>query len=80
MFVIEEKLMEVKFLVNTQKVYLKMMKICIESKRSYDSNLGWEAMWNGLIEWFGIDLNETDYMFPNKKNLIMRFITKKQMF
>ena len=27
--------------------------------------LSWESMWNGVVEWFGVEQNQKDYVLPN---------------
>ena len=27
--------------------------------------LSWESMWNGIVEWFGVEQNQKDYVLPN---------------
>ena len=41
----------------------------------------WEAMWNGLAEWFGIVPDEMDKVLPNKKNFPAdHLFTKDDLF
>jgi hypothetical protein len=28
----------------------------------------WEAIWNGLGEWMGVDSSQMDQLLPNKRN------------
>ena len=41
----------------------------------------WEALWNGLGEWFGVVPNKMDDILPNKKNFPQdHLFTKDQLF
>lgn len=31
----------------------------------------WDSIWNGVIEWFGVDEEDMDYCLPNRHNTVM---------
>jgi hypothetical protein len=40
----------------------------------------WEALWNGLVEWFGVDSSQLDYVLPNAKNFPGQLFKKSDLF
>lgn len=41
----------------------------------------WEALWNGVLEWFGVEASQMDAVLPNRRNFApSQLFNVSQMF